>query len=47
MFLSSDIVFVKPDGTWVYAANETRQDLQIWVPQPDDSMVEIVHLGVN
>ena len=37
----------KPDGTWVYAANETRQDLQIWVPQSDDSMAEIVHLGVN
>ena len=37
----------KPDGTWVYASNETRPDLQIWMPQPDDTMAEIVHLGVD
>ena len=34
----------KQDGTWEYASNETRTDLQLWVTQPDDMMVEIRHL---
>ena len=37
----------KSDGTWQYARNEDRDDLQVVVPQPDDSLVTIAHLGVH
>ncbi len=42
------ILFVwKPGGTWAYAANKHREEFQIWVPQPDNPMAAIVHLGVD
>ena len=36
-----------PDGIWRYANNEDREDLQIMVPQPDDTFAAIAHLGVS
>ncbi len=37
----------RPDGIWRYANNKDREDLQIMVPQPDDTLVAIAHLGVS
>jgi hypothetical protein len=37
----------KADGTWQYARNEEREDLQIVVPQPDDTTLPIRHLSVH
>ncbi len=36
-----------PDGIWRYANNEDREDLQIMVPQPEDTLAAIAHLGVS
>ena len=37
----------KADGTWSYARNEAPEDLQLWVPQPDDTLASVEHLGVE
>ncbi len=37
----------KQDGSWVYEQNDTRNDLCLLVPQPDDTLAEIEHLGVH
>jgi hypothetical protein len=37
----------RPDGIWRYANNKDREDLQIMVPQPDDTFAAIAHLGVS
>jgi hypothetical protein len=38
----------RPDRIWRYAGNKDREDLQIMVPQPDDTLLAaIAHLGVS
>ena len=36
----------RSDGTWEYARNEGREDLQLWVPQTDDTVASVEHFGV-
>ncbi len=37
----------KKDGRWTYASNENEECLQIVIPQPDNTVTPITHLGVN
>ena len=37
----------KPDGMWVYDANEEREDLLLEIPLPDGMSGPIEHCGVN
>ena len=34
-------------GQWSYSDNHTEECLQIFIPQPNDTLVPITHLGVN
>lgn len=35
------------DGMWTYVKNKDREDLQLLVPQPNDTLAQISHLGVD
>jgi hypothetical protein len=37
----------KHDGSWQYATNEEVEELKIVIPQPDNSVTAIKHLGVH
>ena len=37
----------KHDGSWQYANNEEVEELAIVIPQPDDTVTPISHLGAN
>jgi hypothetical protein len=37
----------KADGTWVYDKNEDKEDLQLYIPLPNNEMAPIQHCGVD
>jgi hypothetical protein len=37
----------KLDSTWVYDSNEEDEEMQLKIPLPDGSLVQIWHCGVN